>query len=164
MPKNTQYRELADAVFLKIKDLDLAELPEDIAYKIVMSYIRPACVQFQSCNGQDLFDRDDSLEEFNFRLTDTNFELLCNYMVIQWLDSQILTTNMLKARLSPADFHATSYPQQLGKLMDLRKTLKDENDQLAINKSYANSSMFNAVARRKTSANCCNPLGSRCRR
>lgn len=145
---NTTFKELADSVFLKIKDLDLAQLPEDIAYQIVEGFIRPACVKFQSSNGQDLFDRDDSLEEFNFKLNENNFELLSNYMVISWLDSQILTTNNLKSRLTSSDFKSLNLHNQLGKLMELRSMLKSENDQLAINKSYKDSTMFDAVAKR----------------
>lgn len=146
---NTTFRELADSVFLKIKDLDLAQLPEDIAYQVVIGYIKPACVQFQSCNEQDLFDRDDDLQQFNFKLSDINFEILSNYMIISWLDSQILTTNTLKSRLVPSDFKSLNLHNQLGKLMELRTLLKSENDQLAINKSYKDSELFDIVTKRR---------------
>lgn len=146
---NTTFQELADSVFMKIKDLDLAKLPEDIAYQIVISYIKPACVQFQSCNNQDLFDRDDELQQFGYRLTDTNFELLSNYMIISWLDSQILTTQSLRSRLSTSDFKSLNLHNQLSKVMELRSMLKSENDQLAINKSYKDSKLFDLVTNRK---------------
>ena len=145
---NTNYKKLADSVFNKIKDLDLAHLPDDIAYKIVMNYIQPACLQFKSCN-QDLFDRDDDLEEFNFTLTNENFEILSNYMVISWLDSQILTTNNLKSRLTSSDFKSLNLPQQLSKLLELRTTLKKENDHIAIDRSYNKTDLFDMVKQRK---------------
>jgi len=145
---NTTFKELADSVFLKIKDIDLANLPEDIAYQIVKGYVRPACVQFQSCNDQDLSDRDDGLEEFNFHLTDTNFELLSNYMVVSWLDSQILTTNNLRSRLTSSDFKSLNLHNQLSKLIELRTMLKSENDQLAINRSYLNSSIYDIATKK----------------
>lgn len=146
---NTTFRELADSVFMKIKDLDLAKLPKDIAYQIVIGYIKPACVKFQSCNNQNLFDRDDELQQFGFRLTDTNFELLSNYMIISWLDSQILTTQNLRSRLSSSDFHSLNLHNQLSKVLELRNSLKSENDQLAINKSYKDSKLFDLVTNRK---------------
>lgn len=145
----TTYKELADAVFLKIKDLDLANLPEDIAYQIVKSYIKPACVAFQSCSSQDLTDRDDELEQFNFKLSDDNFEIITEYMVVKWLDSQILTTTNLKSRLTSSDFKSLNLHNQLSKLMELRSMYKSENDQLAINKSYKNSKLFDLVTGRK---------------
>ena len=145
----TTFKELADSVFLKIKDLDLSQIPEDTAYQIVKGYIKPACAAFQSCNNQDLFDRDDELQQFGFHLTDTNFELLSNYMVVQWLDSQILSTTNLRSRLSSSDFKSLNLHNQLSKLMELRSMYKNENDQLAINKSYKNSKLFDLVTGRK---------------
>lgn len=145
----TTYRELEDAVFNKIKELDFVSLPEDTAYEIVHSYMRPAIVQFQSAK-QDLSDRDDKLARFNFTLTDETFIILVNYMVIEWLDSNyLLTTNALKARLTSSDFKSLNLPQQLDKVMALRSTLKSENDQLAINRSYHSSTLFDLVTGRK---------------
>lgn len=146
---NTTYRELADAVFNKIKDVDFASIDEEIAYQIVISYMRPAIVAYQSTK-QDLSDRDDELEQFNFVLSDDTFIILVNYMVIEWLNANfILTSTALKSRLSTADFHSLQLSNMLGKAMELRTLLKSENDQLAINKSYKDSKLFDLVTNRK---------------
>ena len=146
---NTTYRELADAVFLKIKDYSCCEMPESVAYEIVVGYMKPAIVAFQSAT-QDLSDRDDELAEFNFQLSDTTFVILVNYMVIEWLDSNYIKTSAaLKARLSTSDFHSLQLSNQLGKAMELRDMLKNENDKLAINKSYKDSKLFEIVTNRK---------------
>ena len=146
---NTTYRELADAVFLKIKDHSFCEMSEDIAYEIVIGYMRPAIVAFQSAK-QDLSDRDDTLQEFNCVLSDETFVLLVNYMVLEWLDSNYIRTSAaLKSRLSSSDFHSLNLDRQLAKAMELHNTLKSENDQLAINKSYKDSKLFDLVANRK---------------
>lgn len=146
---NTTYKELADAVFLKIKDHSFCEMSEDIAYEIVIGYMKPAIVAYQSAT-EDLSDRDDELAEFNFKLSDTTFVILVNYMVLEWLDSNyIRTSSALKARLSSSDFHSLQLSNQLGKAMELRTLLKTENDQLAINKSYKDSKLFDLVTNRK---------------
>ena len=146
---NTTYRELADAVFNKIKDVDFVSIDEEIAYQIVIGYMRPAIVAFQSVK-QDLSDRDDELEQFNFTLWDDTFIILVNYMVIEWLNANyILTSTALKSRLSTADFHSLQLSNMLGKAMELRTMLKSENDQLAINKSYKDSKLFDLVTNRK---------------
>lgn len=145
----TTYRELADAVFNKIKDVDFASIDEEIAYQIVISYMRPAIVAFQSAK-QNLSDRDDVLEQFNFLLNDDTFIILVNYMVIEWLNANfILTSSALKARLSSSDFHSLNLHNHLGKALELRSVLKSENDQLAINKSYKGSKLFDLVTNRK---------------
>ena len=146
---NTTYKELADAVFDKIKDVDFANMDEETAYEIVVGYMRPAIVAFQSAT-QDLSDRDDELAEFNFKLTDVTFVILVNYMIIEWLTSNyILTSNALKSRLSSGDFHSLNLHNQLNKAIELRDELKSENDQLAINKSYKYSKLFSIVSRKK---------------
>jgi len=146
---NTTYRELADAVFNKIKDVDFANIDEENAYQIVISYIRPAIVAYQSTK-QDLADRDDELGQFNFVLSDDTFIILVNYMVIEWLNANfILTSSALKVRLSSSDFHSLNLHNQLGKALELRSMLKSENDQLAINKSYKDSKLFDLVTNRK---------------
>ena len=146
---NTTYKELADYVFRKIKDTNFAEMiNEEIAYDIVIGYLRTAIVMFDNCK-QDLSDRDDILQEFNYTLNDDTFIILCNYMVIEWLTSEfILTRQNLKARLSTSDYHKIDTKDMLGKAMELRSMLKSENDQLAINKSYKDSKLFDIVTNR----------------
>ena len=146
---NTTYKELADYVFRKIKDTNFAEMiSEQIAYDIVIGYLRTAIVMFDNCK-QDLSDRDDILQEFNYTLNDDTFIILCNYMVIEWLTSEfILTRQNLKARLSTSDYHKIDTKDMLGKAMELRSMLKSENDQLAINKSYKDSKLFEIVTNR----------------
>ena len=147
---NTTYKELADYVFRKIKDSDFAQMiNEEIAYDIVIGYLRSAIVMFDNCK-QDLSDRDDILQEFNYTLNDDTFIILCNYMVIEWLTSEfILTRQNLKARLSTSDYHKIDTKDMLGKALELRSMLKSENDQLAINKSYKDSKLFEIVTNRK---------------
>lgn len=145
----TTYQELADSLFNKIKSYDFLEMNEDTAYQIVINYIRPAIVKFQSCK-QDLSNRDDVLAQFNFSLTDDTFEILVNYMVIEWLTSNyILTWDALKSSLTSTDFKKIDTKDMLTKTMELRKTLMNENGQLGINKSYLNSKIFEICKNRK---------------
>lgn len=146
---NTSYLSLAERFFSKIKDYDFINLEESVAYSIAIGYIPSACLMFESCN-QDLDDRDDELQEFNYQLLPNNQEMLVNYMTIEYLDSNYLRTSQaLKSRLSSADFKSLNLSQQLSKVMELRSMLKSENDQLAINKSYKNSPLFDLVTNRK---------------
>lgn len=149
MANTTQYQELVDIFFNKIKDYDLANMDEDIATEIAISYIDSACSQFQSCT-QDLDNRDDELGQFGIQLSNMNKQMLVNYMCIEFIDSNFLRVSQaLKSRLSTSDFHSLQNPQQISKVMELRSMLKSENDQLAINKSYKNSKLFELVTNRK---------------
>ena len=141
--------DLVDAFYNKIRDYNLASMPEHVADAIVLSYIQKACTMFESCN-QDLLDRDDELQQFNFVLDKNNFEILLNFMLITYLDTEfICVPQMLRSRLSTSDFHSLNLHNQLSKVLELRTMLKSENDQLAINKSYKNSKLFDLVTNRK---------------
>lgn len=119
------------------------------AYQIVINYIRPAIVKFKSCK-QDLSDRDEKSMEFNFVLDDDTFEILVNFMVIEWLTSNyILTWDALKSTLTSSDFKKIDTKDMLTKTMELRKMLIEENRQLAIDKSYRNSDIFDMCKKRK---------------
>lgn len=145
---NTTFKEICDLFFNKIKDYSFIEMPEDIAYEVVIGYIKPACLQFQSCNQE--LEIDEELQEFECKLTNNNIQMLVNYMVIEYIDSNYLrVANSLKSRLSTSDFHSLNLHNQLSKVMELRSMLKSENDQLAINKSYKNSPLFDLVTNRK---------------
>ena len=145
---NTKYKELVSIFYNKIKDYDLASLPEETATEIAISYIDSACNQFQSCSQS--LDRDDIMQEFETELNKDVKDTLVNYMVIEYIDSNYLKTSQaLKARLSSSDFKSLNLQQQLSKVMELRSMLKSENDQLAINKSYKDSKLFEIVTNRK---------------
>lgn len=145
---NTTFKEIADIFFNKIKDYSFLSLPEETAYEVAIGYIKPAILKFQSCTQS--LEIDDILQEFSEKLTDNNIQMLVNYMCIEYLDSNyILTSQALKSRLSTADFHATGQKDMLAKALEVRSTLKSENDQLAINKSYKDSKLFEIVTNRK---------------
>ena len=144
---NTTFKEVADIFFNKIKDYSFLSLPEETAYEVAIGYIKPAISKFQSCTQS--LEVDDVLQEFEEKLTDNNIQMLCNYMVIEYLDSNyILTSSALKARLSSSDFKALGQKDMLAKALEVRDVIKSENDQLAINKSYKDSKLFDIVTNR----------------
>lgn len=131
----TTYKELYNSVYSKIKDYDFCEMLESEADAILYDYIRPAILKFEDCS-QDLTDRDDEAEQFNIDLTDTNFEILSNFMVVEYLDATyIRTPMMLKAYMSTSDFHKYDNKDVLGKVIEVRDMYKRENKQLMINYS-----------------------------
>ena len=139
---------MCDSVFSKIKDYGLAGLDKDVAFSIILEYLNPAILMFSGCT-QDLNDRDDELGEFNINLTNQNFQILSNYMVICYLDANYIRTGeMLKSHLSSTDFHKYDNKDTLGKVKEIREMYKNENDQLMINYSYPSSSIFDAVLNR----------------
>lgn len=131
----TSYQELYNSVYSKIKDYDFITMTEDEANEILHDYIRPAIVDFEDCK-QDLSDRDETLNSFNIDLTDINFEILSNFMVIKYIEATYINTPMaLKAYMSTADFHKYDNKDVLGKVVEVRDSYLKRNKQLMINYS-----------------------------
>lgn len=139
---NTSYEVLYNGVYSKIKDYDFITMSQSDANEILFDYIRPAIVKFKSCK-QNLKDRDDLLQSFNFELTDENIEILVNYMVIEYLDSTYIRTPLaLKANMSSTDFHKYDNKDMLTKVMEVRKMYVNENKNLMNSYSYLDSEIF----------------------
>lgn len=124
----TPYTVLYDSVLSKIKDYDFLNLKEDAVYSILHDYIRPAIVSFRICKV-DLSNRNE--KGFNITLNDTEIEILSNYMVINYLDSNYIRVPLaLKQTLSSKDFNAFSPANQLDKMMAVRNKYLADNETL----------------------------------
>lgn len=124
----TPYTVLYESVLSKIKDYDFINLDEQDIYEILSDYIRPAIVSFRICKI-DLSDRNES--GFNENLNDTEIEILSNYMVINYLDSNYIRVPLaLKQTLSSKDFNAFSPANQLNAVMTVRDKYLSDNETL----------------------------------
>lgn len=142
MQMNTTYKELYDSVFSKLKDYDLFKLSENEAYEIMSPYLKSGISKFKSCK-KDLSNRDDELQEFNFVLDDVEFEILSNYILLEYIDSNyIRTTIMLRSYLSNSDFHKYDNKDMLNKVIEMRQMYMSETKQLMIDYSYSGSRLF----------------------
>lgn len=141
----TTYQELYDSLLSKIKSYDFVAMPDIHMYEIINDYIRPAIVRYTNCK-QDLSDRDDLLEQFNFKLTDTELEVLVKYMLVEWLEANYINTPMmLKSQLTSKEFNATRNVEVLDKIMLLRDKYLQDNKQIAGVSSYKNSKLFDII-------------------
>lgn len=124
----TPYTELYNSVLSKIKDYDFLNLEESEVYEVLSDYLRPAIAEFRGCR-QDLSQR--NKVKFKCKLTDTEIEILSNYMVIAYLNSNYIRVPLaLKQTLSSKDFNAFSPANQLGKVMDVCETYRKNNETL----------------------------------
>lgn len=141
----TTYQELYDGLASKIKSYDFMSLSDNQVYQIMFDYIRPAIVRYSNCK-KNLFDRDNILGQFNFKLTDTEIEVLIRYMLVEWLESNYINTQMvLKSQLTSKEFNATRNVEVLDKVITIRNQYLREIKQIAGIDSYKNSELFNIV-------------------
>lgn len=88
----TSYAEIFDLALLSFTDYkidELAKISEENLFIQLEGYLKRAIPKFYNCK-KDLSDRDDDLRQFNCDLDDTEKNILADYLVIAYLDQQIL--------------------------------------------------------------------------
>lgn len=130
----TPYVVLYESVLSKIKDYDFINLQESEVYEVLSDYLRPAIASFHVCK-QDLTLRTDT--HFDLDLTDTEIEILSNYMVINYLDSNYIRVPLaMKQTLPSKDFHAWSPANHLEKMIAAREKYRKDNETLVSRYSW----------------------------
>lgn len=126
----TSYEKIYDNVLPKLRSWEIPLMSEEQVKACLHDYLVPAITRFHVCR-KDLSDRNDAEESFNVVLSDMEIEILSNYLLIDYIDSEyIRTPTLLKSSLSSSDFNAFSSANMLDKLMAMHKTYLHENDVL----------------------------------
>lgn len=132
----TSYEKIYENLLPKFRSYDIPIMTTDEVKDYLHDFLAPAIARFHVCK-KDLNDRDDLLERFNFELTDMEVEILSNYCLVCYIDSEYLVTpTILKATLSSSDFNAFSNANLLDKITALRNKYTHENEGLLMKYSW----------------------------
>lgn len=126
----TSYERIYEGFLAKIQSYDIYKMTEDDVRDCLHDYLVSAIPKFHVCRT-DLTDRDDLLQRFNQELSDTEIEIIVNYMVLEYVDATyIRVPTLLKVSLSSSDFNAFSNANLLSKLTEMQKRFLAENETL----------------------------------
>lgn len=126
----TPYEKLYENLLSKFRSYEIPLMTVEEVKDLLYDFIVPAISRFHVCR-KDLNDRDDVLQRFNVELSDVEVEILSNYMLIEYTDSEyIRTPSLLKIQLPSSDFKVYSPANFLDKLMTMHKTYVTENETL----------------------------------
>lgn len=126
----TPYEKIYENLLPKFRDHDIPLMSVDEVKDYLHDYLVPAISRFHVCR-KDLNDRNDLLERFNCALSDIEIEILSNYALLEYIDSNyVRTQTLLKVNLSSTDFNVFSPANFLDKLMSMRKIYLAENETL----------------------------------
>ena len=132
----TPYEDIFAVFTGKISDFNFTDLDVGDLEAILLGYLKSSIVRFKNCKT-DLSDRDNVAATFNADLTDLEIEILATLMVVEWLNPQIQTTEIIKQSLSMRDARMYSQAAHLREMMELRNKSKTEAQQLMALYSYA---------------------------
>lgn len=126
----TSYEELYENLLPKFRSYEIPLMSIEEVKDYLHDFLIPAISRFHVCR-KDLNDRDDILQRFNIELSDIEIEILSNYMLIEYIDSEyVRTPTLLKVQLPSSDFKAFSPANFLDKLVAMRTTYTKENETL----------------------------------
>ena len=126
----TPYEKLYDNLLPKFRSYEIPLMTVEQVKDFLHDFLIPAISRFHVCR-KDLNDRDDIIQRFNVELSDIEIEILSNYLLIEYIDSEyIRTPSLLKVQLPSSDFKAFSPANFLDKLMAMHKTYVSENETL----------------------------------
>ena len=126
----TPYEKLYDNLLPKFRSYEIPLMTVEEVKDYLHDYLIPAISRFHVCR-KDLNDRDDVVQRFNVELSDIEVEILSNYLLIEYIDSEyIRTPSLLKVQLPSSDFKVFSPANFLDKLMAMHKTYVTENETL----------------------------------
>lgn len=126
----TSYEKIYDNLLPKFRSYEIPLMSTEEVKDFLHDYLIPAISRFHVCR-KDLNDRDDILQRFNVDLSDIEIEILSNYLLIEYVDSEyIRTPSLLKVQLPSSDFKVFSPANFLDKLMAMHKTYVSENETL----------------------------------
>ena len=126
----TPYTAIYDNLLPKFRSYEIPLMTADEVKEYLHDFIIPAITRFHICR-KNLNDRDDTLEQFNQDLSDTEIEIISNFALIEYLDSTyVRTASLLKVNLSSSDFNSYSPANMLDKLMNMRDAYRKENEMI----------------------------------
>ena len=126
----TSYEKVYENLLPKFRSYEIPLMSTEEVKDYLHDYLIPATSRFHVCR-KDLNDRDDILQRFNVELSDIEIEILSNYLLIEYIDSEyIRTPTILKVQLPTNDFKVFSPANFLDKLVAMHKTYVTENETL----------------------------------
>ena len=126
----TSYEKIYENLLPKFRSYEIPLMSTEEVKDCLHDYLIPAISRFHVCR-KDLTDRDDIVQRFNADLSDIEVEILSNYLLMEYMDSEyIRTPSLLKVHLPSSDFKVFSPANFLDKLMAMHKTYKTENETL----------------------------------
>ena len=126
----TSYEKIYENLLPKFRSYEIPLMSTEEVKDCLHDFLIPAISRFHVCR-KDLNDRDDIIQRFDVDLSDIEIEILSNYLLIEYIDSEyIRTPSLLKVQLPSNDFKVFSPANFLDKLMVMHKTYVSENETL----------------------------------
>ena len=69
----------------------------------------------------DIYDYNETLEEYNIKLTAEEQNIIATYMIVEWLSQQLANVENVRMKYSGSDFKFTSQANHMAKIQAMKK-------------------------------------------
>ena len=116
----TKFTDIYDTFLNKITDDMYMELTQEETYAMLFDLFESALVWFEFPRV-NIHDYDLELEEYNINLSLEEINIIATYMVVEWLNQQLASVELVRMKYSGSDFKFTSQANHMHKLTNLQK-------------------------------------------
>ncbi len=134
----TSYSEVIDVFMRMILEHKLTVLTESERDGWAESLMFIACSKFNKTCRKDLALRDEENKCFEKELDDKEIDILCNYMIYEWLKPYIYSSELLRERLSTRDYSEHSPANLIDKINTVFDNARKQARLLAVDYTYSN--------------------------
>jgi len=121
---STSYQSIYSSFTSKITDDYFTSISIEASEEDMILLLNDCLIMFPRPKI-DIFDKDDSSQQFNVTLGYHEIQIIGNLMKIAWLDRQISNIALVRQSISDSEFKKTSQANHIKALIDMRK-LYDE--------------------------------------
>lgn len=139
----TPYMKVYNRFLSKIRDYPILlelERDEDFVKAMLYDYMIGAIANF-TYESHKVKNRDDNLEQFNSELTDTEIEILAKYMVIEYLNPYLISSDKIENNLSSKDFNSYSPANLMRQISEIQDREKKQATELMVENYYRSNSL-----------------------
>jgi len=136
----TPYSNIYSRFLNKITDYSFLNQSTGEMEEGFKSFMDSAIVHFRRCK-KDLFDTDDTLEQFNEDLTPEEQEVIATLMIVEYLSPKLITADLLKQTVNSKDFKLYSQANHIKEIRELRNMIKKDASQMMMEYSYQHNNM-----------------------
>ena len=134
----TPYSDVIDVFMQMIFEHKLIVLTETERDGWVEALLFTACAKFNKTCRKDLALRDEENKCFEEELEDKEIDVLCNYMIYEWLKPYIYSSELLRERLSTRDYTEHSPANLIDKINIVFDNARKQARLLAVDYTYSN--------------------------
>lgn len=122
----TTFDEVFSGFLSRITDFNIAKLTPEMLQRELEQKLRGSLAMCLCFKDDYIVKADYETKEFNRELTDLEIEIITNWMIVKWLEPQVLSIESQRLAMPSKDFTLHSQANHLKEMREQKKIAKKE--------------------------------------